>query len=519
MPNALLLLCALVVALAQSPEPGAQGPRFEPIQPELFAAGANLVNAFADVDGDGDLDLFVGFDGAPNRLYRNDKGMFTDIAAAAGVADARPTRAAAWGDFDADGDPDLILGFTPIPSGNPKGLPPQGSQSPESRAQGPSSVLRLYRNDTGKFSDATIAAGLAVGTGAVRQPAWVDFDGDSDLDLFVAFRDRPNALFRNDAGRFTDVSADAGLADPRRTVGAVWFDFDEDGDLDVAVANMDGDKNGLFRNDGGRFSDVADAAGVAWGGRAPNDRGHGTVRVCADDVDGDGRFDLTAANYGPLGFFSNRGGGRFEDRAAASGLAIDSRYDACAFADFDHDGRLDLYVNGTVTGGASWQDTLFRNTGSAFEDVTPANIRALHADHGVQWADVDGDGDLDLALTGSRRDGMHLVMRNLLPAADAARGLHVRVVDARGRATLAGAEVRVFAAGTTRLLGARLVDAGSGYDAQSDMPVHVGVPPGVARVDVQVIMPMAGQRRPVWRRGVASKGLLVVRVPGVRNGA
>ena len=113
------------------------------------------------------------------------------------------------------------------------------------------------------------------------------------------------------------------------------------------------------------------AAGVAWGGRAPKAAGNGTVRVCAADVDSDGRFDLFAANYGPLGFFSNRGKGVFEDRGAAWGIAIDSRYDSCAFADFDHDGRLDLYVNGTVTGGASWQDSLFRNTGSAFVDVTP----------------------------------------------------------------------------------------------------------------------------------------------------
>jgi hypothetical protein len=97
---------------------------------------------------------------------------------------------------------------------------------------------------------------------------------------------------------------------------------------------------------------------------------------------------------------------------------------------------------------------------------------------------------------------MHLVLRNQLPAADAHRGLHVRVLDATGRATLAGAEVRVFAAGTTRLVGARLVDAGSGYDAQNDMPVHVGVPAGVRRVDVQLIVPRGGRRVPVWRRGV-----------------
>ena len=457
------------------------GPVFEPMQPDLFAAGANLVNALADIEGDGDLDLFVGFDGTPNRLYRNDGGVFADVAVAAGVADARATRAAAFGDVDADGDPDLLLGFTPGPAG---------------------SVLRLYRNARGVFTDATAAAGLSVTTGAVRQPAFVDADGDGDLDLFVAFRDRANALLVNDGGVFTDRAAALGLADPRKSVGAVWFDADEDGDLDVAVANMDGDANGLFRNDGAVFVDVAEAAGVAWGGRRPRDPGNGTVRVCAADMDGDGRFDLLAANYGPLGFFSNRGRGQFEDRAVAAGLAIDSRYDACAPADIDHDGRIDLYVNGTVTGGVSWQDTLFHNTATGFVDVTPPNVRALQADHGVQWADLDGDGDLDLALTGSRRDGMHLVLRNQLPAADARRSLHVRALDAAGHATLAGAEVRVFAAGSSRLVGTRLVDAGSGYDAQSDMPVHVGIPAGISRVDVQLIMPRAGRRVPVWTRGV-----------------
>ncbi len=470
---------------------GAQ-PVFEPMQPDLLGAGSAFANAFADFDNDGDLDLFVGFDGKPNRLYRNDKGVFVDVAAAAGVADVRPTRAVAWGDFDADGDSDLLVGFTPSPG---------------------ASVLKVYRNNTGAFADVTKDAGLVVATGAVRQPAWVDVDADGDLDLFIAYRDRANVLYRNDAGRFSDVAASLGIADARHTVGAVWFDFDEDGDLDLADGNMDGDANGLFRNDGGKFTDVAEAAGVAWGGRRPKHAGSGTVRVCAPDVDNDGRFDLFAANYGPLGFFSNRGQGVFEDRGAAWSIAIDSRYDACAFADFDHDGRLDLYVNGTVTGGASWQDSLFRNTGSAFVDVTPASIRKLQADHGVQWADVDGDGDLDLALTGSRADGMHLVMRNMLPAADAQRGLHVRVLDAAGHATLAGAEVRVYAAGTTRLVGARLVDSGSGYDAQNDMPVHVGVPAGVSRVDVQVIAPRGGRRVPIWQRGVAPGKTVTVRVP------
>lgn len=484
------IAAAVVVSLAVTMVMAQSMPSFEPMQPALLGSGSTFTNAFADYDNDGDADLFVGFDGKPNRLYRNDKGTLVDVAAEAGVADSRPTRAAAWGDFDNDGDPDLMLGFTPAKD---------------------ASVLKLYRNTAGIFTDTTVDVGLAVAAGAVRQPAWIDFDGDGDLDLFVAYRDRANALYRNDAGRFTDVAASLGIGDARRTVGAAWFDFDEDGDLDLAVANMDGDANGLFRNDGARFDDVAAGAGLAWGGRAPKVAGNGTVRVCPADVDADGRFDLFAANYGPLGYFANLGNGAFEDRSAAWNIAIDSRYDACAFADFDHDGRLDLYVNGTVTGGASWQDSLFRNTGSAFVDVTPASIRRLQADHGVQWADVDGDYDLDLSLTGARADGTHVVMRNMLPPADAARGLLVKVVDGNGRSTRAGSEVRVYAAGTRRLIASRLIDSGSGYDAQSDLPAHVALPVGVARVDVQVIVPSKGARVPVWQRAVAPGRTMTVR--------
>ena len=445
---------------------------FEPVQPELFGAGRTFVNAWADYDGDGDPDLFVGFDGTPNRLYRNNGGTFEDVAAVAGLADARSTRAAAWGDFDADGDPDLLVGFTP--------------------AEGVS-VLRLYRNTNGTFSDVTGITDLAVKEGAVRQPAWVDFDGDGDLDLFVAFRDRANALFRQDKGTFVNIAPEIGLADTRRTVGAVWFDFDLDGDLDLAVANMDGDANGLFRNDKGRFIDVAEAAGIAWGGRTRGDKANGTVRVCAADVNNDGRFDLFAANYGKNGLFLNRADHRFTDVSAVWGIAIDARYDTCAFADFDHDGRVDLYVNGTVTGGVSYPDYLFRNMRDRFADVTPHRLKVLHADHGAQWADYDSDGDADLALTGAQPNGMHLLFANMLEPVDASRSLKVRVVDARQRATLGGAEVRVFASGTNRLIAARLVDSGSGYDAQNDLPVHVGLP-SMSLVDVEVVFPRAGTR-------------------------
>ena len=149
-----------------------------------------------------------------------------------------------------------------------------------------------------------------------------------------------------------------------------------------------------------------------------------------------------------------------------------------------------------MTAGTSHRDHLYRNEGGRFTDVTPAGIEALEADHGVQWADFDGDGDEDLALTGSRPTGMHHLLRNLLPAADARRSLRVMVTDARGRALHAGAEVRLYAAGSRRLLGTRWVDGGSGYDAQSAAPVHFGLAREGA-VDVEVIVPQAGARRAV----------------------
>lgn len=485
-----LVATALITtpAIAQRKDAPPAPPRFEPVQGDLLALGGSFTNAWADYDGDGDLDLFVAFGGTPNRLYRNNAGTFVDMGSAAGVADARATRSAAWADFDADGDPDLLVGFAPA----------AGKR-----------LLTLYRNDSGRFADVTEQTGLARDSGGVRQFSWIDVDGDRDLDLFIAFRDRANALYRNDGGRFSDVAAELGLADARKSVGAVWFDYDQDGDLDLYVANQDGDPNTLSRNDGGRFTDAAEPAGVAWGGRAPREATNGTVRPCAADVNGDGWLDLFMANYGKNGLYLNRGNGTFEDVSTAWGIDIDARYDACAFSDFDHDGRLDLYVNGTVTGGVSYRDFLFRNEGTRFVDVTPPNIQALQADHGVQWADFDGDGDEDLALTGARPDGMHSLLRNMLPARVAARSLLVRVVDSRGFATLAGAEVRLLAAGTRRLLGLRLVDTGSGYNSQNVMPVHFGLATRGA-VDIEVTVPANGKRVTTMVRNVKQFGRVVV---------
>src|SRR5262249_50111276 len=135
-------------------------PRFEAVQPELFAAAGGQPNAWADVDNDGDLDLFVGFAaGKPNRLYRNHRGTFVGIAAAAGIADLTDTRAAAWGDFDGDGHVDLYVGFT---------------RRSETRN-------KLYRNGGSGTHFTDVAGALGVDAmGETRQVSWVDVDNDGD---------------------------------------------------------------------------------------------------------------------------------------------------------------------------------------------------------------------------------------------------------------------------------------------------------------------------------------------------
>lgn len=474
-PTILLVMAAACID-TPSPEPV----RFAPFQPDLFQSGGALTDAWADVDGDGDPDRFVGFDGAPARLYRNDgiRG-FVDVAAQLGLALERPVRSSAWGDYDGDGDPDLLLGY--------------GAGSP---------VTGLFQNHDSIFVDVAREAGVSLETGVPRQASWVDVDGDGDLDLFLAFRDGPNRLFRNDgpAVGFTDVTEGLGLMRPSRSVGALWIDVDG-ARLDLVVANMNGDANVLWIGSETGYRAVDDQ-GLAGGGRAVGPEDQGSVRPCAADVDGDGDFELSFANYGPFGVMDQGPDGRWTDVAPELGLALESRFDTCAWADFDHDGRLDLYLNGTVTGGIQYRDWLLRREGGdRFLDVTPPELLELNADHGATWVDFDGDGDLDLALTGVGSDGMHLLMENLLRPERSWQSLQVRVLDEGGNATLPGAEVRVYATGTDRLLGSRLVDTGSGYDAQSDLPLHFGLAGGQA-VDVVVTLPGGPRRRSARIEGV-----------------
>jgi hypothetical protein len=242
--------------------------------------------AVGDVNGDGLDDIYVcEAGGLPNRLYvQQPDGTASDMSAIAGVDLLDESVGALFVDLDNDGDQDLVVGTEP--------------------------GLQIAENDgSGRFTWRVL---LDINTDSFSLAA-ADYDQDGRLDLYVcgynvrkqdptrrglpfpvpyhdAVNGGRNVLLRNEGGfQFRDVTAETGLDrnNSRFSMAAAWEDFDNDGDLDLYVANDFG-RNNLFRNDGGRFQDIAAAAGV-------EDHGSG-MSVAWGDVDGDGRFDLYVGN-------------------------------------------------------------------------------------------------------------------------------------------------------------------------------------------------------------------------------
>jgi hypothetical protein len=468
-----------VMFALQSVAATAASAEIEVVQPEVFQGPGAVSAAWADFDNDGWLDLAVAYQNGDQsgeavayqsgevRLYRNNKGVFVNVGQALGLPlKGDSARGVAWGDYDGDGYPDLYVGtlVEPIPSRS-----------------------YLYHNERGTgFVEVAKQMGVDDPGSSSRQANWIDYNNDGHLDLFVANRSGTNHLFRNEGGHFKDVTQEVGLTDRRRTVGACWFDMNQDGHLDLFIGNQEGDTDGVYKNNGGHFVDIAPELHMDRPGRRLD---VGSNMCAVGDYDNDGKLDLFVAAYGQSALYHNDGGGHFTEVGKAMGVAIEGHMVSAEWGDYDNDGRLDLYVAGYTLGENGKlvpKDYLFHNEGGYFVNVLTADnplTKVLSkADHGVQWADYDRDGALDLALT-SLEGGVTL-LHNLLPAEARRRSLEVAVLDQAGHQTCPGSEVRLYDP-SGKLLGTRLVATGDGYGAQSVQPVHFGLP-RMTRVTVEV---------------------------------
>ncbi len=399
--------------------------------PETTGGGVALL----DYDGDGWLDVFVVQGGVfpprpdhPNtgdRLFRNRRdGTFEDATERSGLA-AMPRGfglGVTVGDVDNDGRPDLFV------------------------TRWRSYSLYLNR-DGGRFEDATLKYGLGGDRDWPSSAALADLDNDGDLDLYVChylawdadhptlcprktytaakervdpdqmynyctprpFRALPDHLFRNDGGRFVDVSAESGIVDPDgRGLGVVAADVDGDGKIDLFVAN-DTTANYLWHNLGGmKFEEAGVISGVSCNAEGAFQAGMGTA---CGDLDADGLPDLFVTNfYGEsTTFFRNLGSGVLSDQTRTVGLAGPSRF-VLSFGivlfDADADGYLDLATaNGHVNDDRpdypyQMPQLLLRGgPGGRLTDVSKDAgdpWRVERVARGLASGDLDNDGKVDL---------------------------------------------------------------------------------------------------------------------------
>ena len=461
--------------------------------PETMSGGIGLL----DYDSDGWLDVYAVQGGrfppepdAPppgDRLFRNrGDGTFEDVTERSGLA-AMPRgygHGVAVGDIDNDGRPDLFL----------------------TRWRS----YALYRNrGDGTFEDMTVRSGLGGDRDWPTSAAFADLDNDGDLDLYVChyidwdeknprlcrglhptgysycaphlLRSVADHVFRNDGGRFVDITAEAGIVDhDGRGLGVVAADLDGDRRIDLFVAN-DGTANFCFRNQGGfRFEESALASGLAGNDQGGYQAGMG---IACDDLDGDGRPELVVTNfYGESStLYQNLGCGLFADRTSAAGLREPTRFllgFGVALLDVNNDGRLDLAMaNGHVNDARpdfpyGMPATLFLGGPSGrFRDVTDRAGPAWpvpRVGRGLAAGDLDNDGRLDLVIVSEGEPLAYFHNRSR----QVGHFLSLSLEGTRSNRDAVGALVSVVVVGRRQT---RQRVGGGSYQSANDHRLHFGL--------------------------------------------
>lgn len=448
--------------------------------------------AWLDFDNDGLLDLLI-VNGAdmdvfrkvkqgetpPQRaggvyLYRNlGNRRFEDVTARAGLANPYWGTGANAADFNNDGLIDILI----------------------------TTIGRdlLYKNNgNGTFTEVSKSAGLTQQMHWHTGSAFGDYDGDGNLDLYIAgyvaldalaftskapiclyrgvpgfcgpmnLKGEPDILYRNNGdGTFTDMTVAAGVADRKlfHGFGVLFHDFNGDGKPDIFVAN-DSDPNYLYLNQGnGKFREAALESGVGF-----NDNGQtmANMGIALGDYDNDGLFDILTTvfseDYFPL--FRQTRKGFYEDVSSRTGLAtvtIPWVGWACGFTDFDNDGWKDLWLaNGHVYPKANYFQPLaiLRNVEGQFKMVPDAIDKPRKLSHrGGAVADIDNDGKMDLVVL--PLDGIPVLLANDSPGEANWIGFQV------GTAT-----VRIEACGHTQI---GVATNGGGYLSRNDPRIHFGL--------------------------------------------
>ncbi len=489
--------------------------------PETMSGGVGLL----DFDGDGWLDVYCvqggsidsprGNDG--DRLFRNrGDGTFQDVTDRSGIA------AIAWGrgyglgvavaDYNNDGHPDLFV----------------------TRLR----TYSLYRNrGDGTFEDATACAGLSGTRDMPTSAAFADWDNDGDLDLYVCHymiwdpanpltcHDKkgayfycdprravpaPDHAFRNDGGRFVDVTSSAGFAEVNgRGLGVVAADLDGDHRIDLYVAN-DGTANDLFHNQGnGTFEEIGHLAGVAGNAAGGYQAGMG---VACGDLDGDGRPDLMVTNFYGEGttLFQNLGDGLFADTSAASGIGLATRYllgFGIAFVDANNDGRLEVMI---TNGHVNDHRPLYRYAMPTrlYESRSDGRFVDISDQAGPPWevprvgrglavGDLDNDGRCDALVVA--QDGPLAYFHNRTRQPD--RFVTIRLEGTKSNRDAVGALVAITS-GRRRWVAQRL--GGGSYLSANDPRLHFGLGESDRVDEVEVRWPSG--RIDYWRSLPAGTG-------------